>query len=82
METYQQQLLGTINTMEMVLVTSDYWNAVHGAEKGRGHAGHRGCRRSSKLGRNIAWMLKVIDKAGIEPPGNRTPHDDELYSLT
>ena len=21
-----------------------------------------------KLGRNIAWMLKVIDKAGIEPP--------------
>ena len=33
METYQQ-LLGTINTMEMVLVTSDYWNAVHGADKG------------------------------------------------
>ena len=27
-----------------------------------------------KLGRNIAWMLKVIDKAGIEPPatGHRT----------
>ena len=24
-----------------------------------------------KLGRNIAWMLKVIDKAGIEPPESR-----------
>lgn len=41
METYQQ-LLGTINTMEMVLVTSDYWNAVHGARQGRGCAGYRG----------------------------------------
>ena len=24
-----------------------------------------------KLGRNIAWMLKVIDKAGIEPLESR-----------
>ena len=71
METYQQ-LLGTINTMEMVLVTSDYWNAVHGAEKGE--VIRTRCRGSSKLSRNIAWMLKVIDKAGIRPPraGHRT----------
>lgn len=73
METYQQ-LLGTINTMEMVLVTSDYWNAVHGAEKGEVMQDTEGVEVIEKLGRNIAWMLKVIDKAGIEPPatGHRT----------
>jgi len=73
METYQQ-LLGTINTMEMVLVTSDYWNAVHGADKGEVMQDTEGVEVIEKLGRNIAWMLKVIDKAGIEPPetGHRT----------
>ncbi len=67
MSTYQQ-LLGTINTMEMVLVTSDYWNAVHGADKGEAVQDIEGVEVIEKLGRNIAWMLKVIDKAGIEPP--------------
>ena len=33
METYQQ-LLGTMDAMEMVIVTSDYWGAVHGADPG------------------------------------------------
>ena len=67
-------LTGTINTMEMVLVTSDYWNAVHGAEKGEVMQDTEGVEVIEKLGRNIAWMLKVIDKAGIEPPetGHRT----------
>lgn len=67
METYQQ-LLGTINAMEMVLVTSDYWNAVHGAEKGEATQDTEGVEVIEKLGRNMAWMLKVIDKAGIAPP--------------
>ena len=31
METYQQ-LLSTMDAMEMVIVTSDYWGAVHGAD--------------------------------------------------
>ena len=34
METYQQ-LLGTMDAMEMVIVTSDYWGAVHGADPAR-----------------------------------------------
>ena len=51
METYQQ-LLGTINTMEMVLVTSDYWNAVHGADKGEAVQDIEGVEVIEKLGRN------------------------------
>ena len=67
METYQQ-LLGTMNAMEMILVTSDYWNAVHGADPGEVKQDIEGMEVIEKLGRNIAWMLKVIDKAGIQPP--------------
>ena len=67
METYQQ-LLGLMDAMEMVLVTSDYWNAVHGAEIGECKQDIEGVEVIEKLGRNIAWMLKVIDKAGIAPP--------------
>ncbi|HIY53198.1 MAG TPA: flavodoxin family protein, partial [Candidatus Agathobaculum merdavium] len=67
METYQQ-LLGLMDAMEMVLVTSDYWNAVHGADIGECKQDIEGVEVIEKLGRNIAWMLKVIDKAGIEPP--------------
>ena len=57
-----------MNCMEMVLVTSDYWNAVHGADPGEVQKDVEGVEVIEKLGRNIAWMLKVIDKAGIEPP--------------
>lgn len=67
METYQQ-LLGTMNAMEMILVTSDYWNVVHGADPGEVKQDTEGMEVIAKLGRNIAWMLKVIDKAGIAPP--------------
>ena len=67
METYQQ-LLGLMDAMEMVLVTSDYWNAVHGAEIGECKQDIEGVEVIEKLGRNIAWMLKVIDKAGIASP--------------
>lgn len=67
METYQQ-LLGTMNAMEMVLVTSDYWNAVHGADPGEAEQDIEGVEVVEKLARNIAWMLKVIDKAGIATP--------------
>ena len=57
-----------MNCMEMLLVTSDYWNAVHGAEKGEAAQDIEGVEVIEKLGRNIAWTLKVIDRAGIEPP--------------
>ena len=43
-------LTGTINTMEMVLVTSDYWNAVHGAEKGEVMQDTEGVEVIEKLG--------------------------------
>lgn len=67
METYQQ-LLGTMNAMEMILVTSDYWNAVHGADPGEVQEDQEGLDVIEHLGRNIAWLLKAIDKSGLPAP--------------
>lgn len=67
METYQQ-LLGTMNAMEMILVTSDYWNAVHGANPGEVQGDQEGLDVVEHLGRNIAWLLKAIDKSGLPAP--------------
>ena len=69
METYQQ-LLGIMDAFEMVIVTSDYWGAVHGADPGEVRRDEEGMAVVAKLARNIAWTVKVIDaaKGKIDPP--------------
>ena len=69
METYQQ-LLGIMGAMEMVIVTSDYWGAVHGADPGEALQDTEGIEVAAKLARNIAWTVKVINaaKGTIDPP--------------
>ena len=56
METYQQ-LLGTMDAMEMVIVTSDYWGAVHGADPGEALKDEEGMEVAARLGREMAWMV-------------------------
>ena len=65
METYQQ-LLGTINTMEMVLVTSDYWNAVHGADKGEAMQDIEGVEVIEKLGRAWSSIYESLADMSVE----------------
>ena len=67
METYQQ-LLGTMDAMEMVIVTSDYWGAVHGADPGEVQGDTEGMEVAAKLGRNMAWMVKVLAESKIPVP--------------
>ena len=67
METYQQ-LLGTMDAMEMIVVTSDYWGAVHGAEKGEAAQDTEGMEVAAKLGRNMAWMVKVLHESKVPVP--------------
>ena len=69
METYQQ-LLGMMDAMEMVIVTSDYWGAVHGADPGEVLQDTEGIEVAAKLARNMAWAVKVINmaKGKIDPP--------------
>ena len=69
METYQQ-LLGTMDAMEMIIVTSDYWGAVHGADPGEVQRDTEGMEVAAKLGRNMAWTVKALAaaKETLPPP--------------
>lgn len=75
LETYQQ-LNAYMNTMEMVMATSDYWQAAHGLNKGEVMQDTEGVEVMQKLGRNMAWLLRLIEhgKGVIDPPttGQRT----------
>jgi multimeric flavodoxin WrbA len=69
LETYQQ-LNAYLNTMEMVIATSDYWQAAHGLNKGEVTQDTEGMEVMAKLGRNMAWLLQLIEygKGKIDPP--------------
>ncbi len=50
---------------EMVVATSSYWNIVHGRAPGEMLLDLEGVQTMELLGRNIAWLLKMKDKAAI-----------------
>lgn len=64
----------TINCMPVV--SSTYWNMVHGACSDDVKKDLEGLQIMRNLGTNMAWLLKCIEKADIEKPemesGNRT----------
>ena len=68
-ETYHQ-LLAAMDAMEMVLVTSNYWGAVHGADPGEVLRDAEGMDVARRLGRDMAWMVKVLaeTKTTLPPP--------------
>lgn len=71
-----QQLNAYLNSMEMILPSSDYWNNIHGLDIGEIKQDVEGLEVVEKLARNMAWIMKVIDysKGHIEIPktGART----------
>ncbi len=54
----------TINNMPVV--SSQYWNSVHGRAQGEASQDAEGLQTMRTLGRNMAWLLKNI-KAGNVP---------------
>ncbi len=61
----------TIN--EMPVVSSSYWNMVHGGQPSDVLQDAEGLQTMANLGRNMAWLLKCIEAgkaAGIERPQN------------
>ncbi|MDO4416361.1 MAG: flavodoxin family protein [Erysipelotrichaceae bacterium] len=57
---------------QMPVVSSRYWNMVHGSTAEDVKKDEEGLQIMRTLGRNMAWMLKVIEagkKEGIEYPG-------------
>jgi len=72
--TTYHQLLAAMDCMEMVLVTSDYWGAAHGADPGEVMGDTEGLDVAAQLGRNMAWMVKVLAESKVPVPerGHRT----------
>ncbi len=55
---------------QMPVVSSQYWNMVHGNTPEEVRADAEGMQIMRTLGRNMAWLLQCIDagrRAGIEP---------------
>ena len=56
---------------EMPVVSSFYWNMVHGNRPEEVEADVEGVQVMQRLGKNMAWLLRSIEagrKEGIEPP--------------
>ena len=60
----------TINNMPVV--SSQYWNSVHGMLPGEAVQDVEGLQTMRTLGRNMAWMLKNLTQGG-EPVPEREP---------
>lgn len=59
----------------MPIVSSQYWNIVHGTNPEEVKKDEEGMQTMRTLGNNMAWLLKSIEageKAGIEKPKNET----------
>jgi multimeric flavodoxin WrbA len=57
----------------MPVVTSQYWNSVHGSTPEEVKKDLEGLQTMRTLGREMAWMLKSIEKARIDPPAEEPP---------
>ena len=58
---------------QMPVVSSTYWNMVHGNRPEEVLKDEEGLQTMRNLGRNMAWLLKCIEngrKDGLEPPVN------------
>lgn len=58
---------------QMPVVSSTYWNTIHGNNEEETAKDEEGTQTMYNLGKNMAWMLKCIDagkKAGINYPEN------------
>ena len=63
-----------LSISEMPIVTSNYWNEVHGHTPSDVEQDREGLDTMYALGKNMAWMLKCIEagkKAEIEVPQNK-----------
>lgn len=70
------QLIKYFTISSMPVVSSKYWNMVHGNTPDEVRQDEEGMQVMRELGRNMAWMLKCFEagrNAGIEPPKKEIP---------
>ena len=55
------QLNHFLNYSEMLIPTSNYWNVAYGAAPGEALQDAEGMQIMNILGKNMAWLLKLVD---------------------
>lgn len=63
-----QTLQMPFQMVNMPLVTSQYWNIVFGMNPGEAQLDSEGRQTMRQLARNMAWMLKGIEKSQLPAP--------------
>lgn len=58
---------------EMPVVSSVYWNAVHGRNAAEVEQDEEGLQTARVLAKNLLWLTQSIKKAGIEKPVAEPP---------
>ncbi len=53
---------------EMMVVSSNYWNIIHGAQEGEAERDLEGVQIMQVLGANMAWLLKMKQVGAHIPP--------------
>ena len=62
------QLNHFLNYSEMPLATSNHWNVIHGRNPGEALKDEEGVQIMRVLGRNMAWLLKLVQNGrGVVP---------------
>ena len=57
-----------INYAEMIQPGSNYWNVIHGREAGEVLQDHEGRQVMRMLGKNMAWVLKLVVAGKSQAP--------------
>ena len=62
------QLNNYIHYSEMIMPNSNYWNVIHGGAPGEALKDDEGIQIMRILGKNMAWLIKLINKGIIDIP--------------
>lgn len=65
-----EQLNNFLLYAEMLIPTSNYWNVIHGRSPGEALQDEEGRQIMRVLGRNMAWLLKLVahGREAVPPP--------------
>lgn len=72
MQTFQQ-LNNYFNLRNMVITPSQYWNVLHGTNEEEVKQDEEGMQIMRKMGKNMAWILKVMQEGKNIPLPEKEP---------
>ncbi len=63
---------------EMIVPGSNYWNQIHGLMPGESNGDAEGLQTMRVLGRNMAWLLKLMEYGKAQVPA--PPEEEKIHT--